>query len=340
MKKIPAVLLIMAFFISSTAQVPEKLSFQAVIRDSQNKLVNNTNVGIQISILQGSGTGSLVYTEVQNPVTNENGLVSIEIGGGSGFSSIDWSDGPYFIKIETDPTGGTNYSAIVGTSQLLSVPYSLHSKTTEIEYDPLFSAHPVAGISELSINNWNIAFIWGNHANAGYQTLVPVGTTSQYWRGDKTWQSLDKTAVGLGSVENTALSTWTGSTSILTLGTVSSGIWNAGAVTSSGTITGGSIVKTGGTSDQFLKADGSVDANTYMTVIQEAADEFTAGAGQTSFTLTNAPASTSKVKMYINGVRISNSAYNHSGATLSYIPSNNGSYSLTAGDRIQFDYHY
>ena len=112
------------------AQAPEKFSYQAVVRDGSNALVTSTDVGMQISILQGSANGVAVYMETQTPTTNANGLVSLEIGDGtveSGtFSTIDWANGPYFIKTETDPTGGTTYS-IVGTSQLLSVPYALHA---------------------------------------------------------------------------------------------------------------------------------------------------------------------------------------------------------------------
>jgi len=115
--------------------VPEKMSFQAVIRDGSEVLVTNALVGLQISILQGSATGTAVYTETHTPTTNDNGLVSVEIGSGmvtSGvFSEIDWSDGPYFIETAIDPTGpGTNYT-ITGTSELLSVPFALQAKTAE-----------------------------------------------------------------------------------------------------------------------------------------------------------------------------------------------------------------
>jgi hypothetical protein len=112
------------------AQSPQTMSYQAVIRDASNKLMVNKTVGMQISILQGFTNGTAVYIQTQKPATNTNGLVSIEIGGGVGFGDIDWTKGPYFIKTETDPTGGTNYT-ISGTSQLLSVPYALHAKFAE-----------------------------------------------------------------------------------------------------------------------------------------------------------------------------------------------------------------
>ncbi len=112
------------------AQAPQKMSYQAVIRDGSNALVTSTTVGMQIIILQGSAIGSAVYVETQTPSTNANGLVSLEVGAGtvvSGtFAAINWVNGPYFIKTETDPTGGTNYT-ITGTNQLLSVPYAMYA---------------------------------------------------------------------------------------------------------------------------------------------------------------------------------------------------------------------
>ncbi len=112
------------------AQSPENISYQAVIRDNSNQLVVSTQVGMQISILEGPLPGTIVFRETHTTTTNANGLVTIEIGGGSvlegDFSAIDWSSDAYYVKTETDPTGGTTYT-ITGTSQLLSVPYSFYS---------------------------------------------------------------------------------------------------------------------------------------------------------------------------------------------------------------------
>ncbi len=119
------------FFINTNAQAPDKMSYQAVIRNSTNQLISNEPVGMKISILQESADGTPQYVETQTATTNSNGLLSLQIGTGTvvsgSFSNIDWSAGNYFIKTETDPTGGTNYT-ITGTSQLLSVPYALNAK--------------------------------------------------------------------------------------------------------------------------------------------------------------------------------------------------------------------
>jgi hypothetical protein len=148
-------------------QVPEKMSYQAVIRNSSGQLVSTQTVGMQISILQGTASGTSVYIETHTPTTNINGLVSLEIGAGiaqsGNFSAIDWANGPYFIKTETDIDGGTNYT-ISGTSQLLSVPYALHAKTAETvvggisEIDPEFNASVAAGITSADTANWNDKF--------------------------------------------------------------------------------------------------------------------------------------------------------------------------------------
>jgi uncharacterized protein (TIGR02145 family) len=112
-----------------SAQSPSRMSYQAVVRNATNALVVNVPVKMRITILQGA-MATAVYTELHNPTTNANGLVSIEIGGGisssGSFTGIDWSKGPFFIKTETDPANGTNYS-ISGTTQLLSVPYAMYT---------------------------------------------------------------------------------------------------------------------------------------------------------------------------------------------------------------------
>jgi hypothetical protein len=149
LKKLPGVILVtfanLLIITSIFAQSSSKICYQAVIRDAANKLVVNQSIGIKISILQGSANGTVVYTETQKPMTNANGLVSIEIGGGAGFVSIDWANGPFFIETNTDIKGGSNYT-ITGTSQMLGVPFAFHATKAEslvhptVEKDPVFTA--------------------------------------------------------------------------------------------------------------------------------------------------------------------------------------------------------
>ena len=113
------------------AQAPEKMSYQAVVRNTNNTLVTNQSVSARISILQGSVNGTPVYVETHFATTNANGLLTLEVGDGTAVSgsmaSINWANGPFYLKSEIDPNGGISYS-IEGTQQLLSVPYALYAE--------------------------------------------------------------------------------------------------------------------------------------------------------------------------------------------------------------------
>ncbi|MBR4535522.1 MAG: hypothetical protein IKO62_02560 [Bacteroidales bacterium] len=124
-------LLVMVFAVAMLwAQTPQKMTYQAVVRNANNSLVVNQNVRVRISILQGSESGSPVYVETHEPSTNANGLMTVEVGDGSVvsgvFTDINWANGPYYLKSEIDPTGGFNYN-ITGVQELLSVPYALYA---------------------------------------------------------------------------------------------------------------------------------------------------------------------------------------------------------------------
>ena len=112
------------------AQAPNRISYQAVMTDNADSPILNATVGIKISVLQGSAMGTPVYVETHTTTTNGNGLISIQIGNGTPLlgtiAGVNWATGPYFVKTETDPNGGTSYT-IIGTSELLSVPYALYS---------------------------------------------------------------------------------------------------------------------------------------------------------------------------------------------------------------------
>lgn len=145
------------------AQAPNRMTYQSVIRNSSNALVSNAPVGVQISILQGSPTGIAQYIETHTNTSNINGLVTFEIGGGTvvagNFGTIDWSNGPYYVKTDTDPTGGTVYT-ISSTTQLLSVPYALHAETASNVDDA--DSDPNNEIQTLSVNGTDLTISSGN----------------------------------------------------------------------------------------------------------------------------------------------------------------------------------
>ena len=134
MKKIfLSIVAVATFSLSSLGQAPEGFKYQAVVRDAGNIILNNQSVGLRMTIQQGSIGGTTVYSETFSTTSNAYGLVNLEIGNGTilsgSFASIDWSAGPYFIETAIDVAGGTNY-AVMGTSQLMSVPYALYAKTS------------------------------------------------------------------------------------------------------------------------------------------------------------------------------------------------------------------
>jgi len=185
MKKIFTPLLLICVTFSLYAQVPQKMSYQFVVRNASGALVAGTPVGLRVAILQGSPTGTIVYHELfnPNPVTNSNGLVSVEIGTGlpitGTFSSINWAGGPYYLKTETDPAGGTSYT-VVGTSQLLSVPYALYSKISEsIADNSVTSAKIVDGtIATADLANSSVTSVKIADGNVGNADLFDGGVTS------------------------------------------------------------------------------------------------------------------------------------------------------------------
>jgi|WetSurMetagenome_2_1015567.scaffolds.fasta_scaffold29278_2 uncharacterized protein (TIGR02145 family) len=191
MKRIFTILAAVLFPLTIWAQSPQKMSYQAVIRNSSGQLVTNHAVGMRISILQGSSSGTVVYTETQTPTTNANGLVSIEIGGGAGFDAINWANYTFFIKTETDPTGGTTYT-ITGTSQLLSVPYALYAAKvanlsgTNTGDETNVTIKTKLGITTLSGSNTGDQDLSGKVDKVTGKDLAPNGTTAGqmlYWNG-------------------------------------------------------------------------------------------------------------------------------------------------------------
>lgn len=193
MRKLFTILVAVLLTATVWAQSPEKMSYQAVIRDASDNLITDTQIGMQISILQGSASGTAVYVETQVPTTNANGLVSLEIGAGTvesgDFATIDWANGPYFIKTETAVEAPLTTYTITGTSQLLSVPYALHAKTAETvtggitETDPVYSAWDKT--TGISITESQISDL-GNYIETETDPSVPIGTQigeMQYWNG-------------------------------------------------------------------------------------------------------------------------------------------------------------
>jgi hypothetical protein len=124
-------LLIGIAFPALLAQSPDSFRYQTVVRDNNGNIRQNDALSMRLSILQGTETGVEVYKETHATTTNEFGLVNLSVGTGTivtgTFATINWGTNPYFLKVEMDTTAGSNY-VLMGTSQLLSVPYALNAK--------------------------------------------------------------------------------------------------------------------------------------------------------------------------------------------------------------------
>ncbi|GAA5225258.1 hypothetical protein [Membranihabitans marinus] len=201
------------------------ISYQAVIRNSNNVLVKNANIGLRISILKGGGNGTILYSETQNVKTNPNGLMSIRIGEGmvlSGdFDQLDWSQDPHYLKTEIDPQGGSQY-VLENVSALTAVPYAFHAKTADDVDDA--DADPLNEIQTIHFANHQLSIDQGNTvdlsslANTDQQVLnynssngeltisggnsifLPITQTGDQW-GSQT-VVVDHTLTGDGTVNN------------------------------------------------------------------------------------------------------------------------------------------
>ena len=200
--------LFMGLFLSLAvwAQTPQSFNYQAVMRDDAGNALASEDVTIDVAILQGSATGTEVFSETFSTTTNEHGLVNLQIGSTESLEGIDWAADDYYLEISVNGT-------VMGTTELLSVPYALHAETaahaqtsadafsgnfqdldnipdfhqvamtgnyddllnlpdldvflTE-ETDPLFTGSPAYGIEDEDLDNWDDAFTWGDHGEEGY----------------------------------------------------------------------------------------------------------------------------------------------------------------------------
>lgn len=200
---------VFGFLFNIYAQAPQRMSYQAVMRNSAGQLLINRTVGLKISILQGSSGGTAVYIETQAPTTNANGLVSLQVGGGTvvsgNFSTINWGADSYYIKTEVDPAGGTAYS-ITSTTQLLSVPYALYSVNTA---SPM--VYPAAGIPVSTGSAWSSSITdnsanWNTAYNNRISTFSTTGNNGPATFSSNTLNIPEYTLAGLGGIGLSALS--------------------------------------------------------------------------------------------------------------------------------------
>ena len=224
-KSILITLYLVTGILFASAQMPEQFNYQGVLRNSSDELITNTNIGLRISLLEGSSNSDAVYIETHNAQTNNYGQFTIEIGNGNvvtgDFSNVKWSSGQVYLKTEVDESGGSTFTEL-STVLLLTVPYALYAKDVENKDDA--DASPENEIQDLSLANdilkitnnpdateINLAPFTGN--NTDEQELVLNGDTlsitngnqivlpydSSNWVIDGTTMYYNEGKVGIGS---------------------------------------------------------------------------------------------------------------------------------------------
>jgi hypothetical protein len=312
-------------FVSVNGQVADGISYQAIALDENGReiaghdingnIINSKRIDVRFSIVGGTQNGEILYKEVHSTNTDQFGLFSLVIGHGvvslegkyQKLTDIDWGADDLFLKVEIDIKRSGNFK-VMGIQQMMSVPFAFYAMTTtkttvdfaDILNKPMFSNVATSGDYNDLINK-------PYFFNGNYNDLLnkPVLFDGDY-----------------NDLKNKPV--------------LFNGDYNS--------LRNRPVLFNGDYNDLRNKPvlfDGDYNSLFNRPLItRETTDEFLATGGQTTFTLRNVPSDTRNLRMYINGIRISGSACRSSGATLTYVPSNNGSYSLTAGDRIQIDYSY
>ena len=153
MKRLLLLITAFAFCLKGSGQEPESFNYRAIIHNTAGEAVMTRAVSLKISIIAGNANNAVIYSEKHHVTTDHLGLVSLDIGNGTdktgNFISIDWSAKKYYLKVEIDAAGGTNYTDM-GTIQILNVPSTSPAKSSKklfpiIIEDTLFISRKYVG---------------------------------------------------------------------------------------------------------------------------------------------------------------------------------------------------
>lgn len=292
-----------------------------------------------------TGGGATEFLKADGSVDGNTYLTSssavTSILGTTNQITVSASTGAVTLSLPSTITGLTSISSTGFTGALngnATTASTLQTgRTISITGDITYTSPSFNGSSDITAGA-TLATVNTNVGEFGSASLIP--TISVNGKGLVTAVSTSAVIAPAGTLTGTTLASNVITSSLTTVGNITSGTWSAGAINSTGaitgtTITGTTIVRSGGQATEFLKADGSVDSNTYLTAINEFADEFTATALQTDFTLSNTPSVNSVVRMYVDGFRVSNALYSVVGTAVTYSGA-----TLSGSEIVQFDYYY
>ena len=154
------------------AQAPLSFTYQAVLRDDAGQPISMENVEVEVAILQGSADGQEVFSELHNTQTNEFGMITLQVGSVNSLEDIAWSDHLHFIQVSLD-------GVVMGTSQLLSVPYALHAHSSgdafSGNYEDLENLPELENFIALETPEQGDLLIYGEEG----WTAIPIGEEDQ-----------------------------------------------------------------------------------------------------------------------------------------------------------------
>jgi hypothetical protein len=216
-KHLLSIVMLLIAAVSLFSQAPQSFKYQAIARDGGGEVISNQDISIKVNLLQGNESGQVVYSETHTIRTNEYGLITLEIGNGSNlrgdFSKINWALSKYFVEIEIDINGGSDYVSM-GISPLLSVPYALYAETS--------------GNSSKEANSWsdgpNEVYVTNLTKNVAIGTTTANGIldiAGQYYfpntsgsdgqilktdgTGELSWQDMDINGLSDGLTSSTSI---------------------------------------------------------------------------------------------------------------------------------------
>jgi hypothetical protein len=161
----------------ATAQVPQGFKYQTAIRDNNGAVLANKLVSIKLSLLTGSASGTVIYSEVHKVATNDFGVANLNVGNGTAnlgnFNTMDWGSNTFFLKTEVDINNGTNFT-FMGSSQLLSVPFAMYAAKSANAADDR-DKDSLNEIQNISLNNNSLQL----NKNGGSVDLTKYDKDSQ-----------------------------------------------------------------------------------------------------------------------------------------------------------------
>jgi len=298
-------------FVSVNGQVADGISYQAIALDENGReiaghdingnIINSKRIDVRFSIVGGTQNGEILYKEVHSTNTDQFGLFSLVIGHG-----VVSLDGKY--------------------QKLMDINWGADELFLKVEIDINRSGNfKVMGIQQMMSVPFAYYALTTSKTTVNFADILNKPLFSNVATSGDYNDLINKPHFFSGNYND-----------LLNKPDLFNGDYND--LRNKPVLFNGDYNDLRNKPDLFDGDYNSLDNRPLIT--RETTDEFLATGGQTTFTLRNVPSETRNLKMYVNGVRISNSACRNSGVTLTYVPANNGSYSLMAGDRIQIDYSY